>query len=216
MFTGLIEEVGTVRTLHRGTRSAQITVAASQIPSDLAIGDSVAVSGVCLTVTAFQPRWFTADIMPETLERSALGQLSPGDSVNLERALRADGRLGGHIVTGHIDGVGTITAVTQDDNAIRYTVKAPPTLLRGIVEKGSIAIDGISLTVTGVTDQNFAVSVIPHTAEQTTLSRRKTGDTVNLETDILGKYAARLLSPMAETVSSPPKLTAEFLQQNGF
>ena len=213
MFTGLIEEVGTLRAVRRGAHSAVLSIGAETVLSGLKTGDSVAVNGVCLTVTAQDSGGFTADVMHETLNRSSLGALAPGSPVNLERAMAADSRFGGHIVSGHIDGTGAITQVRRDDNALWYTVEASPALLRYIVEKGSIAIDGISLTVAAVTDRDFSVSIIPHTGAQTTLLDRRAGDTVNLETDILGKYVAKLLG--RETPKSSG-ITMEFLAEHGF
>ena len=213
MFTGIIEEIGAIRSIRRGTRSAVLSIGAETVLADLKTGDSVAVNGVCLTATSVDGGGFTADVMHETLRRSSLGALIPGSPVNLERAMAADGRFGGHIVSGHIDGTGTIAETRRDDNAVWYTVSAAPALLRHIVEKGSIAIDGISLTVAAVTDQDFSVSIIPHTGAQTTLLDRKAGDTVNLETDILGKYVARLLGREAP---KPSGITMEFLAQHGF
>ena len=209
MFTGIIEELGTVRHVAPGN----LELSARRVLEGTRLGDSIAVNGVCLTVTALSPGGFTADVMPETLRRSGLGQLRPGSKVNLERAMAADGRFGGHIVTGHIDGTGTVSSLRREGNAVWVTIAAPPELLAGIVEKGSIAIDGISLTVAEVTDRDFAVSIIPHTGAQTTLLDRKAGDTVNLETDILGKYVAKLLG-REEPKSSG--ITMEFLAQHGF
>ncbi len=214
MFTGIIEEIGTLGRIQRGRASAIVTIQARKVLAGTRIGDSIAVNGVCLTVTALGADSFSADVMHETLDRSALSGLTPGSKVNLERAMAADGRFGGHIVSGHVDGVGHITAIRRDDTAVWYTVSAPPELLRLIVEKGSIAIDGISLTVAAVTDASFSVSVIPHTAVQTTLSARRIGDGVNLETDIIGKYVARLLRPAP--AAEPRALTREFLAQYGF
>ena len=182
--------------------------------SDLTIGDSGAVNGVCLTATRLLPDGFTADVMHETLNRSSLGTLGPGSPVNLERAMAAGGRFGGHIVSGHIDGTGTIRALRRDDNAVWYTVSAAPALLKYIVEKGSIAIDGISLTVAAVDETSFSVSVIPHTAANTILGTKRPGDTVNLETDLIGKYVEKLLSFRDEPASGG--LTLEILRQNGF
>ena len=147
MFTGIIEEIGTIRTINRGAASAVLTIAAETVLEDVHLGDSIAVNGVCLTVTSFSKKQFTADVMHETLNRSSLGTLRPGSHVNLERAMKADGRFGGHIVSGHIDGTGTITDIKKDDNAIWYTIKTPPELMRFIIEKGSITIDGISMTL---------------------------------------------------------------------
>ena len=192
-----------------------MSIAAEVVLSDLKIGDSVAVNGVCLTATGKDAGGFTADVMHETLNRSSLSALTAGGRVNLERALPAGGRLGGHIVSGHIDGTGTITARRRDDNAVWYTVAASPSLLRYIVEKGSIAMDGISLTVASVTERNFSVSVIPHTAAVTILGGKGPGDVVNLEADIIGKYVEKLLRPR-EDRDPPAGLTLDFLAQNGF
>lgn len=216
MFTGLIEEVGTLRAVRRGAHSAVLSIGAETVLSGLKTGDSVAVNGVCLTVTAQDSGGFTADVMHETLDRSSLAGLGPGSPVNLERAMAADGRFGGHIVAGHVDGVGTIAAIEQDDNAIWFTITAPEQVLRYVVEKGSIAIDGISLTVARVEPDRFAVSVIPHTAAVTLLGRRRVGDRVNLESDIIGKYVERLLRPAPELKTKESKLTMDFLSKHGF
>lgn len=215
MFTGIVEELGTIRAVRRGPHSAALSIAAHTVLSDLKIGDSVAVNGVCLTATSVDGSGFTADVMHETLNRSSLGALGVGSRVNLERAMAADGRFGGHIVSGHIDGTGLISAVRPDDNAVWYTVSAAPELLRYIVEKGSITIDGISLTVAAVEADRFSVSLIPHTASVTTLGQKSPGDLVNLETDILGKYVEKLLRP-AQDPPPQSKLTWEFLAENGF
>lgn len=212
MFTGIIEETGHIRTVTRGQHSSVLSIGAAEILSDLKTGDSVAVNGVCLTATTVDGGGFTADVMHETLNRSTLGTLSAGDIVNLERAMSAGGRFGGHIVSGHIDGVGRIVSVRRDDNAVWYTVEAPPELRRYIVEKGSIAIDGISLTVAKADARTFAVSVIPHTLRVTALQVRRAGSGVNLETDIIGKYVESLLR--AEPAKS--NITREFLARNGF
>ena len=207
--------MGVLRSVRRGAHSAVLSIGAETVLSDLKIGDSVAVNGVCLTATTVDAGGFTADVMHETLNRSSLGALVPGSPVNLERAMAANGRFGGHMVAGHIDGTGTITARRQDDNAVWYTVSAAPSLLRYIVEKGSIAIDGISLTVASVAADRFSVSVIPHTAAVTVLGRKQPGDIVNLETDLIGKYVEKLLRPAADTA---PKggISLEFLMKNGF
>lgn len=215
MFTGIVEELGTIRSIRRGAASAVLSIGAEAVLSDLRIGDSVAVNGVCLTATGVDGSGFTADVMHETLQRSSLGALGPGSRVNLERAMAADGRFGGHIVSGHIDGTGTIAERRRDDNAVWYTVSAPPALLRYIVEKGSIAIDGISLTVASVEADRFSVSVIPHTAAVTLLGAKGPGDVVNLETDIIGKYVERLLRP-ADTPAARSGISLEFLAENGF
>jgi len=211
----MVEEIGTIRAVRRGAHSSVLSIGAALVLSGLKVGDSVAVNGVCLTATGKDEGGFTADVMHETLNRSSLDSLHAGSRVNLERAMAADGRFGGHIVSGHIDGTGRIAAVRGDDNALWYTVEAAPSLLRYIVEKGSITIDGISLTVAAVTDTGFSVSVIPHTAAVTILGQKGPGEVVNLETDILGKYVEKLLRP-AENPSQPGGISLEFLAENGF
>lgn len=219
MFTGIVEEVGKIINIQRGAKSSVINIEGTIIFDDLKIGDSVALNGVCLTVSTIRNNIFTADIMSETLSRSSLSSLRQGSFVNLERAMLANGRFGGHIVSGHIDGTGTITSIKRDDNAIWYTIDAPPKLMNYIVEKGSIAIDGISLTVAVVTSSSFSVSIIPHTVKATILSTKGIGDIVNLENDIIGKYIERLLevknsSRLEEKANS--KITREFLLKAGF
>jgi riboflavin synthase len=215
LFTGIVEELGTIRSVRRGAASAVLSIGAAEVLSDLKIGDSVAVNGVCLTVTSLDDGGFTADVMHETLGRSSLGALAPGGRVNLERAMPANGRFGGHIVSGHIDGTGKVASVRPDDNALWYTISAAPELLRYIVEKGSITIDGISLTVASVDEVSFSVSLIPHTAAVTTLGKKRAGDTVNLETDIIGKYVEKLLRPAPEP-ERQGGISWEFLAKNGF
>ncbi|SEH81415.1 riboflavin synthase alpha chain [Ruminococcus flavefaciens] len=214
MFTGIIEEIGTVNSVKQSGSSSFIEIQAKKVLEDVHIGDSIAVNGVCLTVTHFDGGVFRADVMNETLSRSSLGKLTSGSPVNLERAMAANGRFGGHIVSGHIDGTGTVTDIKNDGIAVWYTVSAAPELLHYIVEKGSIAIDGISLTVAKVTETSFSVSIIPHTAAQTILGSRKVGDIVNLENDIIGKYVEKLMKP-----AESPKtggITMEFLMKNGY
>ena len=193
MFTGIIEEVGVIRALTMSGHSGEISIRADKVLEQTKIGDSIAVNGICLTVTSLSADGFTADIMPETVSRSSMKAAAAGDRVNLERAMAADGRFGGHIVSGHIDGTGTIREMDRDENAVWVRIQAGPEILRYIVEKGSITIDGISLTVARVTGQDFSVSIIPHTGEETTLLSRREGDTVNLETDIIAKYTEKLL-----------------------
>ena len=193
MFTGIIEEIGSVKRVSVGGKSGSIEIAAKKVLEGTKVGDSIAVNGVCLTVTSLGSSSFTADVMAETLRRSSLDSLSLGNGVNLERAMAADGRFGGHLVSGHIDGTGTISKMQKEENAVWVHIQANSEILNLIVEKGSIAIDGISLTVAGVSDSEFSVSVIPHTAKETTLLSKKAGDTVNLENDIIGKYVQKLL-----------------------
>jgi riboflavin synthase len=194
MFTGIVEEMGAIRDIRRGPASAILRIGADAVLEGTKIGDSIAVNGICLTVTGMDSDFFTADVMHETLRRTSLSKLSAGSRVNLERAIPADGRFGGHIVAGHVDGVGTITAIRRDDNAVWYTFRAAPGVLRYIVEKGSVTVDGISLTVAEVYADRFSISAIPHTVRQTVLQYRQKGDIVNLETDIIGKYVERLLA----------------------
>lgn len=211
MFTGIIEEIGTVKQLQNGTSACVLTVSAKTVLSDVHIGDSIAVNGTCLTVCRSDGNSFSADVMPETMRRTNLGRLRTGSRVNLERALPANGRFGGHIVSGHIDGTGTVKKLEREENAVWITVSADASLLRYIIEKGSVAIDGISLTVTRVTQQDFSVSVIPHTAQETTLLLRRAGDAVNLECDLIAKYTEKLIRPQQQS-----GISAEFLAQNGF
>lgn len=215
MFTGIVEEIGTVEQVQRGRHSAVLTIRAAKVLEGTAIGDSIAVNGICLTVTGLEDGRFTADVMHETLNRSSLAKLKNGVRVNLERAMPADGRFGGHIVAGHVDGVGKILNIRRDDTAVWYTIAAEPSVLRYIVEKGSVTIDGISLTVAEVSADRFAVSVIPHTQEQTILKERMKGDLVNLETDIIGKYVEKLMRP-AIPGQQTGRITKEFLAENGF
>ena len=215
MFTGIIEEIGKVIRVQRTAGSSFIEIQAEKVLTDAHIGDSIAVNGVCLTVTDMTNDTFRADVMNETLSRSSLGSLVSGSMVNLERAMAANGHFGGHIVSGHIDGTGIITDVKNDGIAVWYTISAEDSLLRYIVEKGSIAIDGISLTVAKVTNSTFSVSIIPHTASETTLSMKKTGDIVNLENDIIGKYVERLIKT-SEPHTRSSNITMEFLAKNGF
>lgn len=211
VFTGIIEEKGRVESLSVSGTSCRISIFCPKIFSGIKTGDSVAVNGVCLTAALF-PREgvFAADVMPETLRRSNLGQLRSGSMVNLERALPAQGRFGGHIVAGHIDGTGKIVSSRPEGNAVLVTVSVSPELSRYIVEKGSVAVDGISLTVAKVSKSDFTVSLIPHTAGETTLLERNPGDMVNLETDIIGKYVEKFLRP------DSGGLTETLLKENGF
>ncbi len=212
MFTGIIEEIGRVRHVISG----QISIQADTVLENTWPGDSIAVNGVCLTAAKLLPDGFIADVMPETLRRTNLGALCTGSRVNLERALAADGRFGGHIVSGHIDGTGTIRTVRREENAVWLTVEAAPDILNLIVEKGSVAIDGVSLTVAGLTEQSFRVSLIPHTGGHTTLLTKKAGDPVNLENDIIGKYVQRLITGPAPAPLPESRITEDFLREHGF
>ncbi|MBO5956940.1 MAG: riboflavin synthase [Bacteroidales bacterium] len=215
MFTGIIEEIGKIKSIVRHANSIKLTVAANKIMSDMHIGDSIATNGICLTVTTFDSSSFTVDVMPETMMMTNFKNLKVNDAVNLERALAANGRLGGHIVSGHIDGIGTIIKKYNDDKAIRMSFSAEPSILELIVKKGSIAIDGISLTVTDVDSASFSVSIIEHTQGETTLTSKKIGDTVNLENDVIGKYVQKMFSTKSVS-KSESKLNLDFLQENGF
>lgn len=218
MFTGIIEEMGQIRSITMKGRSGQVAVCARKVLEGTRIGDSIAVNGVCLTVVSLQADGFSADVMAETVRRSNLGQLKAGDHVNLERAMAAGGRFGGHLVSGHIDGTGRIRSCRQEENAVWVMVEADPGILRLIVKKGSVCIDGISLTVADVGDHWFSVSVIPRTGAETTLLRKRPGDLVNLENDMIGKYVERLLGwPGSEGEETKPSgITMEFLQEYGF
>lgn len=193
MFTGIIEEIGRIGSIRRGVKSFTLIVDATEIMPDVKVGDSISTNGVCLTVTSLTPSGFTADVMPETVNRTALSQLKAGSEVNLERALTLNSRLGGHIVSGHIDGTGIIVDIRRDDNAVWITISCGSSMLRYIINKGSIAIQGVSLTVAEVFSDRFSVSLIPHTQKVTTLHSVRIGDMVNLETDVMAKYAERLL-----------------------
>ena len=193
MFTGIIEEVGHVKSLHRGAKSFTLEVEAEKVLEGTLVGDSIATNGVCLTVTSLTGHGFTADVMPETVSRTALGELVSGSPVNLERALSLQTRLGGHIVSGHIDGTGRIADRRQDDTALWLTIECDSKLLRYIIEKGSVTLQGVSLTVARVDERSFAVSLIPHTQAATTLHQAKVGDLVNIENDIIAKYVEKLL-----------------------
>ena len=217
MFTGLIAGLGTVERLAEDSTSCRLTVRALKILPGVKVGDSIAVNGVCLTVVHLQGNCFTADVMPETVRRTTLHQLQPGDKVNLEKALRPTDGLDGHIVQGHVEGVGRIQQITPEGNALVYRIEAPPELLRYIVAKGSIAVDGISLTVIEADDSGFGVSLIPHTAKMTTLGYKHAGDAVNLETDILARYVEKMLGLNKTSGTKPDtELTEEFLLRHGF
>ncbi len=219
MFTGLVAELGTVQKLARQGNSYHLTVSAKKIMANLKIGDSVAVNGACLTVVKMSSDGFTADVMPETVRLTNIGSLNAGDKVNLERTLRLCDGLDGHIVSGHVEGLGMIAAQRNDGIAVVVTIDTPQELLKYIIKKGSIAIDGISLTVTEVTSSTFSVSLIPHTAKETTLGFKTVGDTVNLETDILGKYVERMLNwdmQYGKKSACAGSLDKNILLENGF
>jgi riboflavin synthase len=214
MFTGIIEEMGTVKSLSIRSESASIQIEARKVLADVRLGDSMAVNGVCLTVTSFSPQGFTADVMPETLRKTNLVELRPGQQVNLERALALGGRIGGHLVSGHVDGTGRIRDRRLEENAVVLWISASLEILRVIVPKGSIAVDGISLTVADVAHDAFSVSLIPHTAGLTTLGSKGHGEIVNLENDLIGKYVDRLLTINQELAKK--EINIDFLKANGF
>ena len=191
---------------------AKITIQAKKVLEEIQLGDSIAVNGICLTVTSFTKDIFTADVMPETWRRCSISQLSKGQLVNLERAMPMNGRFGGHIVSGHIDGIGKIQGMKREENAVLYEILVEEKILRYVIEKGSIAIDGISLTVTNVTDKSFSVSAIPHTVQNTNLKERKKGEFVNLEADCIGKYVSKFLG----LTKKEETITEKFLMEHGF
>ncbi len=215
MFTGIVEEIGTIQGVKKGVKSSVLTIQGIVIFEGMKLGDSMAVNGVCLTVTGFTSNTFTADVMSETLSRSSLGSLKIGSHVNLERAMSANGRFGGHIVSGHIDGIGTVSSIQKDDNAIWYTIKTAEQMLRYIVEKGSVTIDGISLTVARVAADSFSVSLIPHTVKATVLSEKIVGSKVNLENDVVGKYVEKLMG-LNQSENPQSKITRDFLAKAGY
>lgn len=214
MFTGIIEEMGTLVRLETGPIQSRIDVKAQKVLEDVKPGDSIAVNGVCLTVVRFDRGSFSADVMDETLKKSNLGSLKPGSRVNLERALRLSDRLGGHLVQGHVDGQGVIRSIEPAGIARLYRISAGPEVMRYVVAKGSIAIDGISLTVVDRDDSGFSISLIPHSAELTTLGFKQSGDSVNLESDIIGRYVEQLLA--GDPGDGGSKLNAGFLAEHGF
>ena len=217
MFTGLVEELGKVRTVARGEHSIRLSVWAEKVLTDAKLGDSVAVDGACLTVVEFDGKCFTVDIMPETYDRTTLSSRKPGDSVNLERTIRLGDRLGGHIVSGHIDAVGTIVSVVPRDNANILRIRFPENLGSFVISQGSIAVDGVSLTIVDCGNDWFEVSLIPHTWDVTVLSRKKSGDQVNVETDVLGKYIQRiLLRAKGKVPSVENSIDTNFLLKHGF
>jgi len=215
MFTGIIEELGTLEAVKRDAFNMELTFRAKTVLKDVQLGDSIAVNGVCLTVTYFTEINFTVDVMPETFRKTSLGELQIGDKVNLERALTLQTRLGGHLVSGHIDGVGKIKNKKREQNAIVVSIYAPPEVLKYIVPKGSIAIDGISLTVVGHDEDSFWVSIIPHTASMTTLGFKDGGNLVNLEVDLIARYLEKLLN-YSDQEEKKSRLDWQFLKENGF
>ena len=213
MFTGIVEEIGTIKKISTQQSVVNLKIECQTILTDMHIGDSISVNGACLTVIEFDNHTFSVQVIKGTENKTYLNQLSQSSEVNLERAMPVNGRFGGHIVSGHVDGTGTIINIKPDDNAIWYKIQANQQILKYIVEKGSITIDGISLTVAEVSETDFSISAIPHTVEQTILKEKRQGDIVNLETDILAKYIEKLLNP---TQNKQSKITKEFLLEYGF
>lgn len=216
MFTGIIEELGTVKRIQQGHEAMEIVVEASTILEDVYLGDSISVNGVCLTVTRFSKEDASFDVMPETYKSTNLKHLSKGSKVNLERSMKADGRFGGHMVSGHVDGIGVITRKKQESNAVYYDIELDAELLDYFVYKGSVTVDGTSLTVFGVSDTGITISLIPHTMEHTILGEKDTGDQVNIEIDMLGKYVVSFLTKQLGERKQTSNITESFLKDNGF
>lgn len=216
MFTGIIEELGTVKRAVQHGNTIKLTIAASKIMQDMQLGDSIAVNGVCLTVTDFHSGEFSADVMPETFKSTSLASVKERSKVNLERAMASNGRFGGHFVTGHVDGTGQILTKNAKENAIYITISVPPAFSHLLLMKGSVAIDGISLTVFGAADQTVTVSIIPHTAKETVLGFKDVGDTVNIEFDMLAKYLYSFMNKGKETAAESSGVSENFLKQTGF
>lgn len=215
MFTGLIKEIGVIKAIKKGSLSAQLTIKASKVLENMTLGDSIATNGVCLTVISFTTNEFVVDVMPETMRLSNLNDLVAGSLVNLEPALRLGDRFGGHIVSGHSDGVGKIVEITKEDNATWIKIEIEKQLLKYIVYKGSVAIDGTSLTIGQINEDSFKVSIIPLTKEETTLLKKKIGDDVNIECDVIGKYVEKLVT-YVEPKTSKKTIDINFLTKNGF
>lgn len=215
MFTGIVEEVGCILAIKSGEKSSSLVIEAHKVIENTKVGDSICTNGVCLTATRINSNEIEVDVMPETLRRTNLGKLQPGSRVNLERALTLGTRLGGHIVSGHVDGLGNIIHMEKEDNAVWFQIVISEDLLKYVVEKGSITVDGISLTVAYVDEKSFKVSIIPHTAEETILLTKSVGEQVNIECDILAKYIEKLLKPQ-ENIKKSNEIDENFLIENGF
>jgi riboflavin synthase len=215
MFTGIVEEMGAVICVEKTLAGTRLTILASTVMSDLKIGDSISVNGTCLTVVTRGDRDFSVEVSPETLSVTTLGQLTAGEPVNLERAMKLNERIGGHLVAGHVDGVGTIRSRHQEGNAIFFDIEAPVEILRYCVAKGSITVDGISLTINDVSERGFSVAIVPHTAKVTTLGIKQVNDLVNLEPDLVGKYVERLLQERSHLPKTTPVIDKDYLQKRG-
>ena len=216
VFTGIVEETGKILQVTKGEKSSVLQIEAEKVLQGTQLGDSIAVNGICLTVTSMGDNWFTADVMAETMRRTNLGEQYAGCAVNLERALTPITRMGGHIVSGHIDSIGTVSSFVKEDNATWVTIKTESNILKYIVEKGSIAIDGISLTVAYVDSSCFKVSIIPHTSKETTLLTKSVGSTVNLECDVIAKYVEKLLNFKDNNKEKTEEINEEMLIKYGF
>ena len=215
MFSGIVEEMGAITVLKKALAGAKLTILASTVMGDLKVGDSVSVNGICLTVVSRSERDFSVEVSPETLSITTLGNYPVGMPVNLERAMKLNERIGGHLVAGHVDGVGVIRNRRQDANAIMLTIEAPQQILRYCVVKGSVTVDGISLTINDVNDNGFSVAIIPHTAKVTTLGLKQVNDSVNLESDLIGKYVERLLQERGQLPKSTISIDTDYLQKRG-
>ncbi|CAN2250631.1 riboflavin synthase subunit alpha [Bacillus vallismortis] len=215
MFTGIIEETGTIESMKKAGHSMALTIKCSKILEDVHLGDSIAVNGICLTVTDFTKNQFTVDVMPETVKATSLNELSKGSKVNLERAMAANGRFGGHFVSGHVDGTAEITRIEEKSNAVYYDLKMDPSLTKTLVLKGSITVDGVSLTIFGLAEDTVTISLIPHTISETIFSDKTIGSTVNIECDMIGKYMYRFLHKASEN-KTQQTITKAFLSENGF
>jgi riboflavin synthase len=215
MFTGIIEEMGAITSVEPTLGGTRLTVLASTVLADLRVGDSISINGVCLTVVTKGEQAFTVEVSPETLSVTTLGRLSGGAPVNLERAMKLNERIGGHLVAGHVDAVGRIRSRQQDGNAIVFMIEAPSHVLRYCVHKGSVTVDGISLTINEVTDHSFSVAVIPHTASVTTFGLKQVDDEVNLESDLIGKFVERLLQQRSQLPKPTPLIDKDYLKKHG-
>jgi riboflavin synthase len=216
MFTGIIEEIGTIAGIRRTGPMFEVAIHAERILKDVILGDSISINGVCLTVTSFTTGKFTVDVMPETVKATNISKLKPGSKVNLERAMAAGGRFGGHFVSGHVDGIGTIVRKERQENAVYYEIEVNKELASGMILKGSVTVDGTSLTIFGVTETSFTISLIPHTMEETIIGQKQVGDMVNIESDMIGKYVGHYLRQTTKPNPNRSSITRSFLEENGF
>ncbi|MEH7380855.1 riboflavin synthase [Bacillus sp. JJ1533] len=216
MFTGIVEEIGKIKAINGSQDSVEMVIQAKKILEDVNLGDSISVNGVCLTVTEFTSDGFTVDVMPETVKSTSLRELQLASAVNLERAMSAGGRFGGHIVSGHVDGIGKIVRKEPKGNAVYYEIEIPEELVQFIIYKGSVAVDGTSLTIFGLTKNTFTLSLIPHTLSETILRKKGVGDIVNIECDMLGKYVSQFMQRTLVNDNPKSKITASFLEEHGF